>query len=145
MPNFICSLAIIIIKLTLNINFAWLLCCCFTFYKRKEKDLNKSCIFLEDIQVKVNVKLSPCITKYHAMKMYLLLKYHAMKWYLGSRGTAPSILNLSTRWRWVVSFMPWPLFPWGNNSLVPTAEESGWGEKFPASTRNQTLVIQPVV
>jgi hypothetical protein len=31
---------------------------------------------------------------------------HAMKMYWVSRGTAPSILNLSTRWRSVVSFTP---------------------------------------
>jgi len=28
-----------------------------------------------------------------------------MQW--GSGGIAPHILNFSTRWRWVVSFMPW--------------------------------------
>jgi hypothetical protein len=28
----------------------------------------------------------------------------------GSRGVAPLILNLSTRWRWVVNFTPWPLY-----------------------------------
>jgi len=32
-----------------------------------------------------------------------------MKMYLGSGGTAPHILNLSTSSRWVVSFMPRPL------------------------------------
>jgi hypothetical protein len=34
-----------------------------------------------------------------------------MKAYRGSRGTAPLTLSCSTRWRWVVSFMPWPLYP----------------------------------
>jgi hypothetical protein len=32
-----------------------------------------------------------------------------MKAYWGSGGTAPHILDLSTRWRWVVSFTPRPL------------------------------------
>jgi hypothetical protein len=34
-----------------------------------------------------------------------------MKAYWGSEGIAPHILDLGTRWRWVVSFMPWPLYP----------------------------------
>jgi len=31
-----------------------------------------------------------------------LTKHHAMKTYWGSGGTAPCILGLGTRWRWVV-------------------------------------------
>jgi len=27
-------------------------------------------------------------------------------------------MTLGTRWRWVVSFTPWPLYPW--ETLVPT-------------------------
>jgi hypothetical protein len=34
-----------------------------------------------------------------------------MKAYWGSRGIAPRILDLGTRWRWVVSFTPLPLYP----------------------------------
>jgi hypothetical protein len=30
---------------------------------------------------------------------------------MGSGGIAPRILNLGTRWRWVVSFTPSPLYP----------------------------------
>jgi hypothetical protein len=30
---------------------------------------------------------------------------------LGSEGVAPYNLDLITRWMWVVSFMPWPLYP----------------------------------
>jgi hypothetical protein len=37
---------------------------------------------------KIKVKLSPCLTKHHAMKVY---------W--GSGGIAPRILDLGTRWR----------------------------------------------
>jgi len=40
---------------------------------------------------KVYLKLSLCLTKHHSTKMY----YRS-----GDR--APCILNLSTRWRWVV-------------------------------------------
>jgi len=42
------------------------------------------------------VKLSICL-------------HHAMKVYRESGGTDPRILNLGTRWRWVVSFTPRPL------------------------------------
>jgi hypothetical protein len=34
----------------------------------------------------------------------------AMKTYLGSRGIAPRILDLRTRWKWVVSFTLQPLY-----------------------------------
>jgi hypothetical protein len=51
------------------------------------------------VKVEVKVKLSLCLTKIHATKMYLYLtKHHAMNIYLGSGGIAPYILNLSTRW-----------------------------------------------
>jgi hypothetical protein len=41
-----------------------------------------------------------------------------MKTYRGSGGIAPRILDLGTRWRWVVSFTPQPLYP---------------GERFPGT------------
>jgi len=40
---------------------------------------------------------------------------HALKAYCGSRGIATAILNLDPRWRWVVKFMPQPLYPRGKN------------------------------
>jgi len=43
---------------------------------------------LNKIKIKVNVNLSLCITRYHAMKTYL-----------ESGVIAPLILNLGTRWR----------------------------------------------
>jgi hypothetical protein len=36
---------------------------------------------------------------------------HAMKAYKGSGSVNPLILNLGARWRLVVNFMPWPLYP----------------------------------
>jgi hypothetical protein len=60
------------------------------------------------------VKLSLCLTKHHAMKTY---------W--GSGGIAPRILDFGTRWRWVVSFTPLPLYPQGKPP-VPTGQEAGW-------------------
>jgi hypothetical protein len=60
------------------------------------------------IRCKVKVKLSLCLTKHHAMKTH---------W--GSGGVAPRILDLGTRWRWVVSFTPRPLYPQGNSPSYP--------------------------
>jgi len=45
------------------------------------------------------VKLSLCLTKHHAKKTY---------WRSG--GIALGILNLGTRWRWVVTFILRPLY-----------------------------------
>jgi hypothetical protein len=50
--------------------------------------------------LRVEVK-SSCFTKHHTMNTY------------GSGSIAPRILNLGTRWRWVVSFMHRPLYPRG--------------------------------
>lgn len=38
--------------------------------------------------------------------------------------TAPPILNLSTGWRWVVSFMPWP--PYSRGIAPDTHWIGGW-------------------
>jgi len=38
-----------------------------------------------------------------------------MKTYRGSGGTAPLILNFGTRWKWVVTFTPRPLYRGGKN------------------------------
>jgi hypothetical protein len=35
---------------------------------------------------------------------------HAIKACRGNRSIGPLILNLSTRWKLVVKFMPWPLY-----------------------------------
>ena len=37
---------------------------------------------------------------------------HTLQLYRGHRGIAPLILNLITRWRWVLSCMPQPLYLW---------------------------------
>jgi hypothetical protein len=42
-----------------------------------------------------------------------------MKAYWGSGGIAPRILVLGTRWKWVVSFMPRPLYHQGKSSWYP--------------------------
>jgi hypothetical protein len=48
-----------------------------------------------------------------------------MKTYWGSVGTAPRILNLGTRWRWVVDFMPRPLHPRGKSPRYPLDRKVG--------------------
>jgi hypothetical protein len=54
-----------------------------------------------------------------------LTKHHFMKKYLGSGGVAPRILELGTRWRWVVSFTPQPLYPQGKNPWYPLYRRLG--------------------
>jgi hypothetical protein len=64
-----------------------------------------------------------------------------MKAYWGSGGIAPLIIDLGTRWRWVVSFTPRPLYPQGENPWYPLdrrlggpqsrSGHSGGGEKNP--------------
>jgi hypothetical protein len=44
---------------------------------------------------------------------------------LGSGGIAPRILDLSTRWRWVVSFTPRPLYPQGKSPWYPLDRRLG--------------------
>jgi hypothetical protein len=55
---------------------------------------------------------------------------------LGSRGIAPRILGLGTRWRWVVSFTPRPLYSQGKSPWYPldrglggTLSRSGHGSE----------------
>jgi hypothetical protein len=57
---------------------------------------------------KVKVKLSPCLTN-EALR-------HEDVW--GSGCIDPHFLDLGTSWRWVVSFMPLPLYP-GKEPPVP--------------------------
>jgi hypothetical protein len=54
-----------------------------------------------------------------------LTKHHAMKTYCGSGGIAPRILDLGTRWRWVVIFIPRPLYPQGNSPWYPLDRRLG--------------------
>ena len=47
------------------------------------------------------------------------------KAYKGRRDIDPFILNLTSRCGWVVSFLPWPLYPW-QRTPVPIKQEDGW-------------------
>jgi hypothetical protein len=48
-----------------------------------------------------------------------------MKAYWGSVDIAPRILDLGTRWRWVVSFTPRPLYPQGKSPRYPLDRRLG--------------------
>jgi len=48
-----------------------------------------------------------------------------MKTYCECGGITPRILNLGTRWRWVVSFTPQPLYPWGKSPWYPLDRRLG--------------------
>jgi hypothetical protein len=64
----------------------------------------------------VKVKLFLC---------FFLTEHHAMKVYWESGAIAPCILELSTRWSWVVSFMSWPLYPQGKSPWYPLDRRLG--------------------
>jgi len=44
----------------------------------------------------------------------------------GSGVIAPCILNLCAKWRWVVSIIPWPLYPQGRERAPSTYYIGGW-------------------
>jgi hypothetical protein len=65
-------------------------------------------------QREVKVKLSCALTKHHATNAYWM-----------SGGIVPHILELGTRWRWVVSFTPRPLYPQGKSLWYPLNRSLG--------------------
>jgi hypothetical protein len=84
-----------------------------------------------------------------------LTKHHAMKAYWGSGGIAPHI-DLGTRWRWVVSYTPWPLYPQGKSPWYPfdrrlggpqsRSGRSGEEKNYqpPPESNPRTPIVQPV-
>jgi hypothetical protein len=97
--------------------------------------------FLAFRMLEIKLKLSVCLIKHHAIKT------------MRNWGITPRILNLRTRWKWVASFMPRPLYPRGKNLWVPTDgcmdHKSGLDavakRKMSAPSGNRTPVVQPVV
>jgi hypothetical protein len=69
--------------------------------------------------------LSINCTKVRQSYTCALNKHQAMKAYWGSRCIAPRILDLGTRWRWVASFMPRPLYPQGMSPWYPLDRRVG--------------------
>ena len=50
---------------------------------------------------------------------------HDVKAYRGSRGIAPLIIDLRTRWRWLVNFKAWLLYQ-RERTAVDIEQEAGW-------------------
>jgi hypothetical protein len=69
-----------------------------------------------------------------------------MAWrHMGKWRYSSTILDLGTRWRWVFSFTPLPLYPWGKSP--GTHWIGGWvGPRREKSciAGNRTRVVQPV-
>jgi hypothetical protein len=42
-----------------------------------------------------------------------------------------SLCWISSKWRWVVSFRPWPLYPWGESSHYPLCRRLGGSQSPP--------------
>jgi hypothetical protein len=59
------------------------------------------------------------------VKLFLLNKNHTMESCRGNGCIAPCILYLGTRWRWVVSFTPRPLYPKGKSLSYPLDRRLG--------------------
>jgi len=80
--------------------------------------------------------------------IHFFLRHHTMETYWGSGSIAPHILNLGTRWRWVVSSIPRLLYSQGKRSQYQMDRRLHWAhsccghsdkEKIPVPARNQTL------
>jgi hypothetical protein len=69
---------------------------------------------LSSFDIKVKVKLSLCLTKYHSMKIY---------WRNGD--IPPRNLHLGTRWMRVFSFTLRPLYPQGESPYYPLGRRLG--------------------
>jgi len=48
-----------------------------------------------------------------------------------NRNLASCILNVGTRWRWVVSFTPWPIYIRGKNPRYPLLRRMGGPKNRP--------------
>jgi hypothetical protein len=89
------------------------------------------------------------------VRLHLVLtEHHTMEGYWGSGSIAPRIFYLGTRWRWVVSLTPRPLYLQGNSPWYPLERRlrepqsrSGRGGEEKHSqplSGQQPLIIQPV-
>jgi hypothetical protein len=66
-----------------------------------------------------------CFVKVKVKSCLYITKHHSIKEYWGSWDTTPCIPDLGTRWRWVVSFTTWPLYPQGKSNLYPLDRRLG--------------------
>jgi len=58
--------------------------------------------------------------------IHSLIKHHAMQTCWGSGGIAPCILDLSSRWRWMVKFTPQQLYSQEKKPQYPLDRGVGW-------------------
>jgi hypothetical protein len=70
-------------------------------------------------------------------------EHHAMKAYWGSGDIAAHILDLSTRWRWVVSSTPRPLYTQGKNPWYPLDRRPG-GHQSRSGYVGEEKISQPL-
>ena len=76
-------------------------------------------------------------------KCSLIIPVFTMKSYICSGGRAPIILSFSTRWAWVVIFMPWLLYPppTGTAPLLPTELGGSQFRGHPARRPDSILTV----
>jgi hypothetical protein len=108
--------------------------------------INRYGLCLPGVRFERKVKLSLCLTNHCAMNTY---------WESG--GIIPRILDLDTRWRWVVSFTPRPFYPQGKSPQYPVHRKLGGGPRVGLDTavkrkvpslrlgsNPRTPIVQPV-
>jgi len=66
-----------------------------------------------------------------------------VKTYGGVEILEPHILNLGTRWRWVVSFTPWPLYSLGKSPRYPLGRRL-CGQQSPCSRVAKRKISAPL-
>lgn len=87
-------------------------------------DFQKICVPLAcstdftSLFTKAEIKLFLCLNKNHNIMIHRDVE------------TARCILNISIRCKWMVSFTPWPLHSWGNNSCYPLFRRMGEPQIF---------------
>jgi hypothetical protein len=82
-------------------------CCLASMLTREAADSNET----RHIRTRLQSVTSERHYRFLLNKKDKVFPVHAMKTYRGRRGTAPLVLNIGTRWRWVVNFMPRPHYP----------------------------------
>jgi hypothetical protein len=75
--------------------------------------------------------------------LWFLTEHHALKAYWGSGGIAPCILDLRTRWKWVVSFTPQLLYPQGKCPRYPLDRRLG-GPQSQSGCGGKEKISQPL-
>jgi hypothetical protein len=100
------------------------------------------------------VKITKTYSTTPWIRISCLIKNYAIKTYWGIVGIYPRILNLGTRWSWVISFTPQPLYPRGKRprhklirrpgGLQNRSGRGGEEKNFLSLPGFEHLIIQPV-